>query len=112
MSVVLDQMMVNSGNTLYHTPEFLAYVHSHKAVLKQNSVRTPLDPGKVHVFEFNFMSMLIELGYPMENLLFFMMVNDITDPIEMTRDLKELWLPDPGLMDNLKSLYRQVPGRL
>ncbi len=112
MSASLNQLMVSAGNVMYHTPEFLAYVHSHKAQLKAQAVKTPLDPGKVHVFEFNFVSLLIELGYPIENLLFFMVVNDIDCPTQLTREMRELRLPDMGQMENLKALYRQVPGRL
>jgi len=112
MSSALNQLMISGGNVMYHTPEFLAYVHSHKALLKAQSVKTPLDPGKVHTFEYNFVSLLVELGYPMENLFFFMVVNDIDCPTQMTREMKELKLPDLGLMENLKALYRQVPGRL
>ncbi len=112
MSNALNQMMVSSGDTLYHTAEFLAYVHSHKALLKQSSVLTALDPGIVHKFEYNFVSLLIELNYPLENLAFYLTVNDLTCPTQMTRDMSTMRLPDLGLMTQLKALYRQKPGRI
>jgi len=112
MSVALSQLMVSGGDTLYHSADFLGFIHTHEAYLKANSVSTPLDPGIVHKFEFNFMSLLIELGYPIENLMFFMVVNDIDCPTQMTQDRKEILTPDPSVVDKLKSLYRQTPGRI
>ncbi|MOA53304.1 hypothetical protein D3C78_1767430 [compost metagenome] len=72
----------------------------------------PLDPGIVHKFEYNFVSLMIELGYPIENLLIFMVVNNFDCPTQMTSDFKEIRIPDPGVVDNLKSLFRQIPGRI
>jgi len=112
MSATLSTLMISSGNTLYHTPEFLTFVHTHESFLKANSVSTPLDPGVVHKFEFNFMSLVVELGYPIENLMFLMVVNDINCPTQMTHDFKEIKIPDPGAVDRLKALYRQAPGRI
>lgn len=112
MSSALTSTMVSSGNTIYHTPEFLGYVHTHETYLKNNSVSALLDPGIVHKFEYNFMSLLIELGYPVEDLLIFMVVNDFNCPTEMTRDFKEIRIPDATVVQNLKSLYRQTPGRI
>lgn len=112
MSVLLSNLMVPEGATTFHSPEFLSFVHTHEAYLKANSVKTPLDPGIVHKFEYNFMSLIIELGYPVENLLIFMVVNDLDCPTQMTRDFKEMRLPDLQVVDNLKSLYLQTPGRI
>jgi len=104
--------MVSSGNTLYHTPEFLGFVHSHESYIKANSVDAVLDPGVVHKFEYNFMSLLIELGYPIENLMIFMVANNINCPTQMTQEMKTIKVTDPAVIDRLKSLYRQTPGRI
>ena len=112
MASELTNLMVREGDTMFHSPEFLSYVHSHEAYLKANSVKTPLDPGVVHKFEYNFVSLLIELGQPVENLLILMVINDLDCPTQMTRDFKELRIPDPSIVDTLKSLYRQMPWRI
>lgn len=112
MSASLNALMVRDGDNIYHSPEFLTFVHTHEHYLKANSVKAPLDPGIVHVFEYNFMSLIIELGYPIENLLIFMVVNDIDCPTQMTGEFKELRIPDPDVVDNIKSLFRQMPGRI
>lgn len=112
MSQLLNNLMTSGGATTFHTPEFLSFVHTHEAYLKANSVVTTLDPGIVHKFEYNFMSLIVELKYPVENLLIFMVVNDLDCPTQMTRDFKEMRLPDVGIIENLKSLYLQTPGRI
>lgn len=112
MSQLLNNLMVSSGNTVFHSSEFLSYVHVHEAYLKANSVKSPLDPGVVHKLEYNFMSLIIELGYPVENLLIFMVVNDLDSPDQMTVDFKEILLPDINVINNLKSLFVQMPGRV
>ncbi|MNH68838.1 hypothetical protein D3C73_209250 [compost metagenome] len=112
MSQLLNNLMQVEGATTFHTPEFLSYIHTHEAYLKANSIKTPLDPGLVHKFEYNFMSLLVELKLPIENLLIFMVVNDLDCPTQMTRDFKEMRLPDLGVVDNLKNLYLQTPGRI
>ncbi|MNI70056.1 hypothetical protein D3C76_89270 [compost metagenome] len=112
MSALLNTLMVSSGDTMFHSPDFLSFVHAHEAYLKANCVKTPLDPGPVHKFEYNFMSLMIELGYPIENLLIFMVVNDLDCPTQMTVAFKEIMVPDPGVVNNLKNLYRQTPGRI
>jgi hypothetical protein len=104
--------MVNSGDTIYHSADFLNFVHTHKAYLKANSVITALDPGLVHKFEYNFVSLLVELTYPIEDLMLLMVVNDIECPTQMTQDLSEIRIPDPSVVQQLKSLYRQMPGRI
>lgn len=112
MSQLLNNLMQRDGATIFHTPEFLSYVHAHEAYLKANSVKTPLDPGLVHKFEYNFMSLLVELKLPIENLLIFMVVNDLDCPTQMTKDFKEMRLPDESVVANLKNLYLQTPGRI
>ncbi|MND13035.1 hypothetical protein D3C87_1254350 [compost metagenome] len=112
MSQLLNNLMQRDGDTNFHSPEFLSFVHTHEAYLKANSVRTPLDPGIVHKFEYNFMSLIVELGFPIENLLIFMVVNDLDCPTQMTKDFKEMRLPDISVVENLKSLYLQTPGRI
>lgn len=112
MSVSLNDLMVNSGDSIYHSADFLNFAHTHKAFLKANSVSAPLDPGIVHKFEYNFVSLLVELTYPLEDLILLMVVNDITCPTQMTRDFTEIRIPDPSAVSQLKSLYRQTPGRV
>jgi hypothetical protein len=112
MSVALNNLMVNSGDTMYHSADFLNYAHTHKAYLKANSMATPLDPGIVHKFEYNFISLLVELAYPIEDLMLLMVVNDIVCPTQMTQDFKEILIPDPSAVSQLKALYRQTPGRI
>ncbi|MNH53867.1 hypothetical protein D3C77_654850 [compost metagenome] len=112
MSQLLNNLMVVDGDTTFHSPEFLSFIHTHEAYLKANCVKTPLDPGIVHKFEYNFMSLIVELKYPIENLLIFMVVNDLDCPTQMTRDFKEMRLPDLGVVNTLKSLYLQTPGRI
>ncbi|MOA70742.1 hypothetical protein D3C78_1998490 [compost metagenome] len=58
------------------------------------------------------MSLIVELGFPIENLLIFMVVNDLDCPTQMTKDFKEMRLPDISVVENLKSLYLQTPGRI
>jgi hypothetical protein len=103
-------MMVSSGATIYHSPEFYRFVRSHERLLKSESVRTPLDPGMVYNFEHNFISLLIEMKLPLENLAFLMVCNDMVDPTELTRDMKEMVLPPESRMDSLKNLFRQREG--
>lgn len=112
MASVLNEGMVDSGGDVFHTPEFLAYVQSHESLLKRYSVVTELDPGMVHKLEYNFMSLLIELRYPVENIMFFMVANDIEDPTQFTGDTKSIVLPSVEVMDRLKNLYLQRPGRI
>jgi len=112
MSTLLSGIMVSSGNAMYHTPEFLSYIRSHKNYLISKSVAAPLDPGVVHKFEYNFMSLLIELEYSVEDLIIFMVVNGFNCITEMTRDFSQLLIPDETVVANLKSLYRQTPGRI
>jgi hypothetical protein len=112
MSALLTSTMVASGNVMYHSAEFLSFVHSHETYLKNACISTPLDPGIVHKFEFNFMSLLVELGYPVEDLIIFMVVNDFNCITDMTADFKEIRIPDLAVVENLKTLYRQTPGRI
>lgn len=112
MSQSLTDLMLPGGDTIFHSPEFLSFVHSHEAHLKAGSVMTPIDPGIVHKFEYNFMSLVVELGYPLENLIFFMVVNDFDCPTQMTKDFKQMRLPNVSTMGHLKSLYRQTSGRI
>lgn len=112
MSELLSGAMISGGNDIYHTPEFLGFVRSHKNYLKQNCVSAPLDPGIVHKFEYNFMSLLVEMKYPVEDIIIFMVVNDLNCVTEMDSTFTNLLVPDPGVVENLKSLYRQTPGRI
>ncbi len=112
MSASLTNLMLLDGDTIFHSAEFLSYVHSHEAYLKEGSVSTPIDPGIVHKFEYNFMSLIVELGYPLENLIFFMVVNDFDCPTQMTKEFKQMRLPNVTAMNHLKSLYRQTSGRI
>lgn len=112
MSAILAGTMVQGGNDIYHSAEFLSFIHSHETYLKASCVSAPLDPGVVHKFEFNFMSLLVELGYPIEDLIIFMVVNDFNCITDMTSDFKEIRIPDLNVVSNLKSLYRQTPGRI
>ncbi|QTH80359.1 hypothetical protein PA10_00159 [Pseudomonas phage pPa_SNUABM_DT01] len=112
MTAALNSLMVASGDTMFHSPDFLSFVHAHEAYLKANCVPAALDPGVVHKFEYNFASLMIELGYPIENLLIFMVVNNFDCPTQMTMDFKQIMVPDPGVVDNLKNLYRLTPGRI
>lgn len=112
MSNALTSQMVNFGSTVYHTDEFFAFVKTHEQIIKESSVSTPLDIGVVHKLEYNFVSLLIELRYPLENLAFFMIANDLIDPTDMTIEMVSMNLPDEALMDRLKDLYRQKAGRI
>lgn len=112
MSASINSMMVNAGNTIYHSPEFLTYAHAHKALLLQGSVSVPLDPGIVHVFEYNFVSLLIELGYPVENLIIMMIVNGFTCPTQMTKEFKNLIVPNPDMVSTIKRMFLQGESRI
>lgn len=112
MGALLDNLMVASGDNTYHSPEFLTYVRAHKNLLLQGSVVTPLDPGIVHKLEYNFLSLLIELSYPVENLMIMMVVNGFTCPTQMRKDFKNLVVPNPDMVATIKRMYRQVESRI
>ena len=112
MSASLLSIMVSSGNTIYHSPEFLTFVHAHKSLLMAGSVNVALDPEIVHKFEYNFTSLLIELGYPVENLIIMMTVNGFTCPTQMRKDFKELKVPSPEIVGVVKRMFRQVEARI
>lgn len=112
MSIILNSQMVSSGNDIYHTPEFYAYVRSHERLLKAQSVKAPVDAGAAHTFEYNFISLLIEMQLSIEDLAFFMVCNDLTCPTQTTRDFRELVMPPAEVVAQLKTLYRQKQGRV
>lgn len=112
MGATLDALMISGGDSIYHSPEFVTYVHTHKRYLMETSVRAPVDPGLVHKYEFNFTSLLVEMGYSLEDLIFFMVANDMHCPTQMTRDFRELVIPNQGLVENLKMLFGQSYGRV
>lgn len=112
MSELLNGTMVNGGSNIYHSADFLGFAYSHKNYIKAHCVPAPLDPGIVHKFEYNFMSLLITMKYPVEDLIIFMVANDLRCVTEMTSDFKTLLVPDSGVVENLKNLYRQTPGRI
>lgn len=112
MSAILNSLMVPSGDTVFHSVEFLRFVHDHENYLKASSVLTNLDPSIVYQCEYNFMSLLVQLKYPIENIMMFMVVNDIDDPIQLTKEFVQMKLPDTGVMEQLKSLFLLASGRV
>lgn len=112
MSTILNSLMVSSGDTVFHSVEFLRFVHDHENYLKSSSVVTNLDPGIVYQCEYNFMSLLVTLKYPIENIMMFMVVNDIDDPIQLSKEFIQMRLPDTGVMEQLKNLFLLSAGRV
>lgn len=112
MSVLLEELMIEEGNSIFHTPEYMLYIRSHLLYLKANSGRVELDAGLVYKFEYNFYSLLVELKYPFEDFVVLLIVNGFNDPIEMTKDFRSLLVPAPEVVSRLKSLYRHQNKRI
>lgn len=112
MSALLEGLMIEEGNSIFHTPEYMLYIRSHLLYLKANSARVELDAGLVYKFEYNFYSLLVELKYPFEDFVILLIVNGFNDPIEMTKDFRSLLVPGPEIISRLKSLYRHQNKRI
>jgi hypothetical protein len=113
MGALLDLLSINAGNTLFHTEEYMRYIDTHYNFLKENgSVVVDIDPGLAFKFEYNFFSLLVELKYNFEDFVVFLVMNQMRNPMEMTRDFKSLVVPNPEVLSNLKTLYRHQNKRV
>ena len=113
MGALLDMLSIDAGNSLYHTEEYMLYIRSHYNFLKENGAATvDVEPGLAYKFEYNFFSLLVELKYNFEDFVVFLVMNQMTSPMEMTRDFKSLVIPQPEVLANLKSLYRHQNKRV
>lgn len=112
MSAILDGLTLPSGNTLYHTVEFMRYIRTHVPYLKENAVAAEINPGLAYKFEYNFFSLLIELKYPFEDYVILLLVNNFTCPTEMRRTFNQLIIPNPEVISDLKTMYRHQNKRI
>ena len=112
MSAILDGLAKEGGNTLFHSVEFMRYISTHVPYLKQNAGRAEINSGLAYKFEYNFFSLLVELKYEFEDFVILLLANDFTCPTEMKQDFKQLIIPDPEVVSNLKTMFRHQNKRI
>jgi hypothetical protein len=113
MGALLDSLAIDGGNAIYHTEEYMRYISSHVPYLKENNAGTvEINPGLAYKFEFNFFSLLVELQYEFEDFVVLLLVNGFRCPTEMDRDFKQLTIPNPEVLSNLKNLFRHQNKRI
>ncbi len=113
MSTLLEGLMISGGNSIYHSAEYMRYIDNHVNYLKQNGgAVVDVDPGLVHKFEYNFFSLLVELKYEFEDFVVLLIVNGFKSPTDMTREFRQLIVPNPEVLTNLKQLFRHQNKRI
>lgn len=113
MGALLNGLMIDQGNSLYHSAEFMRYIDNHVNYLKENGASVvDVDPGLVYKFEYNFFSLLVELKYNFEDHMVLLLVNGFKSPTDMTREFKSIVVPNPEVLTNLKQLFRYQNKRI
>lgn len=113
MGAILDSLALNGGNTIFHTEEYMRYISTHVPYLKENGAGSAeINPGLAYKFEYNFFSLLVELQYDFEDFVVLLLVNGFRCPTEMRKDFKQLIVPNPEVLANLKSLFRHQNKRV
>lgn len=108
MSSAIDRFFKQSGNDFIYTDEYHTFMASHIGYLRSPGVsyRFDVDPRAASKHHNNLHGLFTDAGVRYEDHQLLMMINGFTDPLEGTKDLEYLLIPNNIVVERLKSIYR------
>lgn len=106
----LTQSMSNEGPAVYYTPGIRLMLELHIPYLlsNQRSTLIPVDPHDAHKYEYDLNGLLLSYSIPTQLHWIVMRINDMTSPIEFTMEKTSLWIPDPNVIERLKTMHSTI----
>lgn len=98
---------LNDATAVYYSDGFRAVLEDHMFFLRNhpnNKLIVP-DPGLVYRYENDFYGLLLVDSIPYEYHWIVLRMAGFTDPAQMTTSLVQYMIPDPEVIDRLRSFY-------
>lgn len=108
MSKELDALSVPTPEEFTFTPEYRGYIESMLPVLRsqENSNVIAVSHEDRFLYQFDLEGFLLANNVPIEDHYLIMRVNNIDDSYTFQMDVEYLVVPDLGLINRIKSLFK------
>lgn len=106
----LTLSMNSDGPAAYYTPDIRLMLELHIPYLlaNQRSTLIPIDPNDAHKYEYDLNGLLLSYSIPAQLHWIVMRLNNMTSPIEFTTAMTGLYIPDPAVIERLKTMHTTI----
>ncbi len=105
--MLVDALMTDPGPNIYYDTDFRNVLEDHMTYLRhhpQTRVVT-LEPGKIYKNEFDFFGLLSEYSIEPWMQWVVMRMNYLSSPLDELKNLNELLIPDPTIIERIRQSY-------
>mgnify|MGYP001325834188 CR=1 FL=1 len=106
----LYRSMSSDGPAAYYSADMRVMLELHIPYLlaNQRSTLIPIDPNDAHRYEYDLAGLLLKYSVPAQLHWIVMRLNNMTSPIEFTSAVTGLYIPDPNVIERLKSIQTTI----
>lgn len=106
----LYQSLLGDGVLTFYTEEMRTTLEMHIPFLLAGNRSTvvPVDPHMAYQHEYDFNSLLLAINLPYHLHWITMRLNGMFSPSEYTRDMLSIVIPDPAVIEHLKSINTTI----
>lgn len=103
----INDLMLSAGPSIYYDDSFRNVLEDHLWYLKNHSSTSVLsiEPIKAYKYEYDLYGLLNNYSINMNLHWIIMRLNNMTDPTEVTRDLKMLLIPDIRVIEQIRQSH-------
>lgn len=102
----LQDSLMDYGENGYFNAALMQEIENHLPLLKQSNAiyAVPIEPAKAYEHQYNFYGLLQDLNVPAKLYWTVLRLNDMETPEEFNKQLKQVFLIQPEIVDTLRSL--------
>lgn len=106
----LHELIRDDGALTYYDEDLRLALELHIPYLLKNgrSTQVPIEPHKAARHEYDFYSLLLDLHIPPYLHWITLRINNMTSPSEYSRDMLSVFIPNPQIIENLKSINTTI----
>lgn len=103
----INELMLSAGPNIYYDDSFRNVLEDHLWYLKNHASTNVLsiEPIKAYKYEYDLYGLLNSYSINMNLHWIIMRLNNMTDPTEVTRDLKMLLIPDIRVIEQIRQSH-------
>lgn len=101
----IDNYQTGLSNLRYYSDSFRQVIEDHLAVILYagNTTVANVDPSEAYHYENDFYGLLFHKNIPSHLHWVVLRMNGMHCPTEATRELKQIYIPDPSVIERLDS---------
>ena len=105
--MTIDNLMLPDGDAVYYTEDFRHVLEDHMPYLRtlQTTKVAPVNPEYAYVYRNDLFSFLTLINIPAYLQWTTMRMNGWMSPSDFTQDTEAIMLPDPGTVQQIKSMH-------